>query len=316
VWALRSAGFIVNGLASLLAIVTAHAVTLNFPNFGLTSSPQAVRTWAQKQEFASTKPASGAQEAYQRRFANGQRHTVSFVAGRQGLDMLQFEQAGVLESAAGLRRKVYRQFGRPKHDQTLRGGALRLIYGYEHSEPARRVFIIRPHYVSMLLMTDAYVSRVNHMFDRAAHQARQKQQAAERAARNAWLLPLLWVGGILLGFAGLTIVTPRSPTNPAARLLRSGLDGLFGLTQDVAVFIYYQAAGFLLFGMFLLSALAVGSGGAEWGTSWWWGVPILFGVVSMYKAFDEDFHPWGWVAIGFYALALAGTIMQHSWTNG
>jgi hypothetical protein len=56
---------------------------------------------------------------------------------------------------------VYERFGKPEKDQILKGGTLRLIYSYEHSEPARRVFLLQPHNASMFLMTDAYVARLD-----------------------------------------------------------------------------------------------------------------------------------------------------------
>ena len=306
---------IVGSLMWLVMGVAVHAATLDYPDFGLSSSPQEVRTWVRDHEFAPTKPAEPGQETYQREFANGQRETVSFVPGGQGLDMLRFEQIGVLEGASALRSKVYEQFGKPQKDQILKGGTLRLTYAYEHSEPARRIFLLQPHYVSLLLITEAYINRNNKAQARAERVEQETQQAAEREARNAWLIPLIWVGGILLGLFVLNKIVPRSPGNPVTRALRSVLNGLFGLTHDVLIFVLYQASGFLMYGMFLLSGLAAGAGALEWGTSWWWVLPILFGFVVMVKAHDdnEDFLPQAYVATAFFAVGLFGPIFQHSW---
>jgi len=308
--------FVVGGLVCLAAAGVARAATLEFPDLGLSSSPHEVRAWAQEHEFTSTNPAEPDQEAYQREFADGQRETVSFVPGRQGLDMLQFEQAGVLEGSPTLRRKVYERFGKPEKDQILKGGTLRLVYSYEHSEPARRVFLLQPHNASMFLMTDAYVARLDRVQAQTERVEQETKQAAGREARNAWLVPLLWIGGVLLGLTAFSKVMPPAVRDPVAKLVRSTLDMLFGITQEVLTFLFYQASGLLLYGMLLFSALAVGTGALEWGTSWWWAVPWVVGVVMTHKADDEDFLHWAYVAIAFYAMALAGVIFQGYMTNG
>jgi len=307
--------FIIAGLLCLSATGVAHAATLEFPDLGLSSSPHEVRTWAQEHGFTSAHPAEPDQEAYQDEFADGQRESVSFVPGRQGLEMLKFEQTGVLEGAPTLRRKVYERFGKPEKDQIVEGSTLRLTYTYDHSEPARRVFLLQPHYVSMYLMTEAYVARLDQTQARDEIVKEQAKQAAGRAARNAWLVPVLWIGGIFLGLAALIRVMPRAVRDPVTQLARSILNSLFELTQEVLTFLFYQASGFLLYGLFILSGLAVGAGAAEWGTSWWWTIPWIFGVVTTYKAHDEDFFPWAFVAIGFFAITMVGVFFQGSWTD-
>ena len=168
----------------------------------------------------------------------------------------------------------------------------------------------------MMLITEAYITRNNQVQAKAERVEQEKKQAAEKEARNAWLIPLIWIGGILLGLTVLNKIVPRSPGNPLTRALRSTLNGLFRLTHDVVTFVLYQASGFLMYGMFLLSALAAGSGALEWGTSWWWGLPILFGFVVMVRAHDDDegdFLPQAYLATAFFAVGLFGPIVQHSW---
>ncbi len=303
---------LVAGLALSVACA-AHADSLEFPDLGLSSSPQEVRAWAREHGFASAQSAEPGVETYQRELDNGQRERVGFVPGHPGLDALRFDHAGVPEVASVLRRKLYEQLGTPQKDQIISGGTLRLTYPYEYSEPARRMFLLRPHYVSMMLVTDAYVGRNNEAEARAERAKQEKQQAATRKARNAWLVPLIWIGGIALALLALNKVVPRSAGNPVARLMRRSLDGLFGLTHEVLMFVVYQASGFLMYGMFFLSTLTVVAGAAEWGTSWWWGVPLLFGAVMMFKAHDADegFLSQSYVATAFFAAALIGPMTQH-----
>lgn len=303
-------------LASLAVAGAAHAVTLEFPDLGLSSSPDDVRAWLKEHEFTAMTPEEPDQEAYQHEFPDGQRETVSFVAGENGLKMLRFDQAGVLELAPTLRKKLYDNIGKPDKDQILPGGTLRLIYPYEYSEPARRMFLIQPHYLSMIIMTEAYVDRVNSAAAEEERVEQETKQAAKREARRAWLVPMLWVTGIGLGLAAFIRFMPSAVSDPVSKVVRSGLEAAFGITGEVVTRLFYIATGLVLFGTLILSGLAVGSGALEWGTSWWWAVPWVFGAMLMLKADDEDNIGWAWVAIVFFAIALFGVMFQGTWSSG
>lgn len=297
---------IIGGLVLLVAGETVPAATLDFPDLGLASSPNEVRAWARQHKFTAQHGAEPGQETYQRSVTNTQMEKLSFIAGSKGLQMLQFEQSGVLETAPLLRRKVYQRFGKPDKDQIINGGALRLIYPYKYNEPARRVFILQPHGLAMFLMTEAFVTGQQNSQARAEQVQRQERQAQAVTARNAWLVPILWAGGIILGLAVFIKVMPRAISDPVRKLL----GGMIGIIQDTLSFVFYQATGFVLYGMFLISGLAVGSGALEWGTSWWWALPVLFGFVTMVKGDTGEFIKWSYVAIVFYVIATVGVFAE------
>jgi hypothetical protein len=286
---------------------------MEFPDLGLTSSPNDVRSWAGEHHFTRTSPAEPGAESYQRKFEDGHRELVSFLPGDSGLRKLQFDQIGVLELAPRLRKKAYDQFGKPGKDQILEGGTLRLIYPYGYTEPARRVFLLQPHFVSMILMTEAYVDEVNRAQAEVERAQEEQARAERRASRRAWLVPLFWVIGIGLALAAFVRVAPRSLSAPVKKLIDSTVDVVFEVISEVVWWVYNVIRVVLLYGLFGLSALSVGVGAAERGASWWWGAVWLAGAVMMFKAHEDEETRTEVIAMVLFAIAMLGVFVQGSW---
>lgn len=303
----------------LTATAAVHAATLDFPDLGLSSTPADVRTWAKEHQFTPVTPTSPYDEVYQRDFTEGVplRHMLSFAAGQQGLKILAFDQFNILELPATLRRKIVQRFGKPSADQILPDKTLRITFPYPYREPARRIFLVGPRQLSMLLVTDAFFAQLKDETDKAEQAQREAQEKAQREAklraRNAWLIPLLWVVGIGLGATILLWVLPRRARGVVLRGLEGLFGGLFGFVRDVFEQLFPIALGIVLLAMMILSALAVGSGALELGTSWWWGLAWLAGVAMVYKAHDEGSLRAALLALLMFGIALFGVFLQQSW---
>jgi hypothetical protein len=303
----------------LLVATAGQAATLDFPDLGLSSTADDARTWAREHQFEPAAPTSPYGESYRHEFTGGMplTHVLSFAASEQGLKILAFDQLNILEPPALLRRKIVQRFGTPSADQVLQDKTLRITFPYPYREPARRIFLVGPRQLSMLLVTDAFFAQLKGETDKAEQAQREAQEKAEIAAkssaRNAWLIPLLWVVGIGLGATVLLRALPRKARAVVLRGLEGLLGGLFGFVRDVFDQLFPIALGIVLLAMMILSALAVGSGALEWGTSWWWGFAWLAGVAMVYKAHDEGSLRAALLALLMFGVALFGVFVQQSW---
>lgn len=290
----------------------AMAATMEFPNLGLTSSPRDVRSWAGEHHFAQVRSTEAGAESYQRKFEDGHREVVSFLPGDRGLRMLKFDQIGVMELAPRLRKKAYDQFGKPDKDQIVEGRILRLTYPYDYTEPARRVFMFQPHFASMILMTEAFVGEANRAQAKVERAQAEQAQTEKRTSRRIWLLSLLAVIGISLSLATFVRVAPISISAPVKKLLDSTVGVVFEVISETFLFVYAGIRVVLLYGLFGLSALTVGAGAAEWGTSWWWGAAWFAGTVMMIKADGDNKLRTEVIAIVLFAIAMLGVFVQNA----
>jgi hypothetical protein len=299
----------------LFCTTSASAITLELPDLDLSSTPSDVGTWASQHHFAPVLATPPYDATYQRTFTGGVplRHVVSFVTDAHGLKMLAFEQFNIPDTAAGLRRKIVERFGKPTADQILQDRTLRITYRYQDREPARRIFLAGPHRLTMLLMTDSYFARMKGETEETERAQQQAERDAKIAARDAWLVPLLWLVAIVVGGAALVRVLPGKARARVLDVLGGALGLLVGFIGEVAFQLLPIVMGIVLLALMILSALAVGAGAAEWGTSLWWGVFWLAGLAMVYKAHDEGSLQAAILAVVMFLIAFLGVILQQSW---
>jgi len=315
-------------LWSLLMICSPlHAFTLDFPTLDLNSTADEVRHWAQENDFQPVTATPPMDEVYQKEFNGAGRHVLSFVEGSNGLKLLAYDQFGILNSTAAVRRNIVEQFGAPSADQILPGRTLRITYVLDDPPSARRIFLITVNSLSMMMATNAYFTELqkNTAAEEQAEQAAAQaaKEAAEAAesraaieARNAWLIPLLWIVGVGLAWIVFLRLAPEPIRRPVVKVVGTAFGAVYGLVNEIFFQLFPIALGIALFGALVLSGLAVFVGPVELGTSWWWVLLWLAGLAMMYKSHDDGSMKTALLSLGFYIAGLCGVMLEIALSGG
>ncbi|MGD8831995.1 MAG: hypothetical protein PVF57_15430 [Pseudomonadales bacterium] len=308
-------------LSLLIHGSAAAAFTLAYPDLDLTSAPQDVRDWARANGFVPTTAAPSMDETYERAADQGpSRNVISFAADDNGLKALSFDQLGILNATATVRRNIVQRYGTPSADQILSDGTLRITYQLDDPAGARRIFLVSGSSLSMLMFSADYFAELKGQTAREEQQARAAADRAEAArvqaeidARNAWLMRGVWIAGIVLVAFAFLRFAPDVVRRPIVNGLEGLVEAVWALMSEQIIPI---VLGIVLFGAMILGALAFFTGAVELGTSWWWGLLWLAGLAMHYKSYEEGDMRIAFLALAFYVGTFFGMMAENTYFNG
>ena len=290
----------------VLQSISAFAVepALDLFGFDLETSEREIRAWVAREGFGPTSTSMPRVEAFVREdVLAGQ--GVGFAPAADGLDVLFVNQSGITLPVQETVRRLEALYGEPQElVPTGRGYRIRYELG-PPSKPGQMVWLVQRSFVGVELTSNAYLAAPN-----------EEPSPRYDWLDNAMALFSQWRMSILYSLGGGIALLVLSRLLPAGA--RASIGSVLGAVLEPALrslgFLgsrfFALVFGILLIPSFVISGCTAMAAASEQGTSWFWVVPWVIGVILTIESRDEDEFRYVILAELLFVATFAGVFLE------
>jgi hypothetical protein len=274
---------------------------LDLFGFNLESSEHELRTWLEREGFEPTSTSMPRASAFLRETPlAGQ--GIGFAPASEGLDMLFVNQSGITISPAEVISRLEAIYGQASERQPTERG-IRLTWELTPpSKSGQMTWLVQRRFVGVELTSNAYL---------AAPEAEPASEGFQVwTLISEWWLPALYSLGcgvaLLLVFRAL----PARARRYTRDIIGAVLYPVLGALEFLGTRFFALLFGIILIPLFVISGCTAMVAATEQGTSWWWVLPWIVGVILALESQDADEFRFVILANLVFAATLAGVFLQ------
>lgn len=297
-----SAVFAVLVLQSISAFAVEPALDLF--GFDLETSEREIRTWIEREGFEPTSTSMPRVEAFVREdVLAGQ--GIGFAPADIGLDVLFVNQNGITLPVQETIERLEALYGEPQEIvRTGLGYRIRYELGAP-GKPGQMVWLVQRSFVGVELTSNSYLGEPSEGPAR-----RYEWLDNSLALFSQWRMPILYSLGGGLALLVLIRLLPASVRAFIGNLLGAVLDPVLRSLGFLGSRFFALVFGILLVPTFVISGCTAMAAASEQGTSWFWVVPWIIGVILTIESRDEDEFRYVILAELVFVATFAGVFLE------